>query len=837
VNTAGLSGAEAQRRLLQDGPNVLPAARPRNTWAIAIEVVREPMFLLLVGGAGIYLLLGDVHEALVLAASVLVVVTITVTQERKSERALEALRDLSSPRARVIRDGVEQRIAGAQTVRGDVLILSEGDRVPADARLLSATGLLVDESLLTGESLPVEKQAAAADISATGDSQVFSGTLVIKGQGRAEVTATGSHTQMGRIGVSLVTIETGKTALQTETARVVRFIAVLALVLCTVLAVSYALLRGDWLAGILAGLTLAMAILPEEFPLVLTVFLALGAWRIGRQGVLTRRIPAVEMLGATTVLCVDKTGTLTENRMSVAEVFCDGTWRKAGAQAAAILDAASLACEIDPFDPMERAILLAAEDVTPAAAIVRRNWRLAADYPLHAGFLAICHGWRSPQGESRLAIKGAPETVLALCGLDAAAFAAAMDEAARAAGRGLRLLAVAEAPWRNAHWLPDPAQYAFRWLGFVALADPLRTSVPVAVAECRRAGIRVVMITGDHAGTALAIARQAGIDVGAGALTGSDIAAMNDAELTQAAARVQVYARIAPEQKLRLVMAYKSAGEVVAMTGDGVNDAPALKAAHIGVAMGRRGTDVAREASALVLLNDDFGSIVDTVRLGRRIYRNIRNAMRYVIAVHVPTAGMAFLPLALGWPLVLFPVHVVFLEFIIDPACSIVFEADAGDANAMQQPPRDPAQPLFDGRMIGESLWVGVAVLLAVVLAYGWVLAHGRSEGEARALAFAAIVFGNLALIIAHRSGGKSFAAALASPNPALWWIVLGTLTALMVSVYAAPVAAIFRFEALSTLDALIALAAGVCGVIAVEVAKYGWRLWCVWRGPHPMNR
>ncbi len=822
MSHAGLSAAEAQQRLLEDGPNVLPVAGPRHTLAIAVEVVREPMFLLLIGGAVIYLLLGDVREALVLGASVLVVLAITVFQERKTERALEALRDLSSPRAHVVRDGIEQRIAGAQTVRGDLLILSEGDRIPADAVLLSVNGLMVDESLLTGESLPVEKNVSTADVR---ESRVFSGTLVIKGQGRAEVAATGSRTEMGRIGVSLATIETGKTALQIETGRVVRFIAIIAIVLCTVLAVSYALLRNDWLAGILAGLTLAMAILPEEFPLVLTVFLALGAWRIGRHGVLTRRIPAVEMLGATTVLCVDKTGTLTENRMSVAEVFCEGVWRKPDVQASHLLEAAALACELEPFDPMERAILAAAADAVPSVVTMRNAWRLDADYPLHPGFLAMCHGWRSPSGERRVVIKGAPETVLALCAMDAAAHARAINEMTYAAHHGLRLLAVAEAAWGNAAWLPDPARYPFRWLGFVALADPLRASVPSAVAECRRAGIRVVMITGDHPGTALAIARQAGINIENGALTGAEIAAMSDAELAQAAARVQVYARIAPEQKLRLVMAYKTDGEVVAMTGDGVNDAPALKAAHIGVAMGLRGTDVAREASSLVLINDDFGSIVETVQLGRRIYRNIRNAMCYIIAVHVPTVGMAFLPLALGWPLVLFPVHVVFLEFIIDPACSIVFEAEAGDEDAMTQPPRDPAQPLFNARTVGASLLSGVAVLISVCLAYGWVLAHGRSEGEARALAFAAIVFGNLALIFANRADEKSFIATFAQPNPALWWIVSGTLAALAASVYVPAMAGLFRFEALTMLDLLLAFAAGVAGVVGVEAAKHARRV------------
>jgi Ca2+-transporting ATPase len=822
MNPVGLSSAEAERRLLQDGPNTLPAAQPRHTLAIAIEVVREPMFLLLIGGVVIYLLLGDVREALVLAASVLVVMGITVVQERKSERALEALRDLSSPRAHVVRDGVEQRIAGAQAVRGDVLILSEGDRVPADAVLLAVTGLHVDESLLTGESLPVEKQVSSQGAR---EGLVFSGTLVIKGQGRAEVAATGSRTEMGRIGVSLAAIETGKTSLQIETGRVVRFIATVAIVLCTVLAVSYALLRNDWLGGVLAGLTLAMAILPEEFPLVLTVFLALGAWRIGRHGVLTRRIPAVEMLGATTVLCVDKTGTLTENRMSVAEVFYAGQWRKPDTQAAVLLEAAALACELDPFDPMERAILLAAESVAPSATTARREWRLQADYPLHAGFLAICHGWRSPQGEMRVAIKGAPETVLALCAIDADARASAMDEVTRASQRGLRLLAVAESPWNDTLWASDPAQYPFRWLGFVALADPLRASVPAAVAECRRAGIRVVMITGDHPGTALAIARQAGIEADNGALTGAEIAAMNDVELAQAAARVQVYARITPEQKLRLVMAYKADGEVVAMTGDGVNDAPALKAAHIGVAMGRRGTDVAREASSLVLINDDFGSIVETVRLGRRIYRNIRNAMCYLISVHVPTVGIAFLPLAFGWPLILFPVHVVFLEFIIDPACSIVFEAEAGDDDAMTQAPRDPAQPLFDARTVGMSLLAGVTVLISVCLLYGWALAQGRGDGEARALAFAAIVSGNLALIIMNRADEKSFIGAFVQPNPALWWIVLGTVAALAASLYVAPVARIFRFDALAAHDLLMALIAGIAGVFGVDAAKRLWRV------------
>ncbi len=785
----GLSSAEAARRLAAEGPNALPGAARKTTLGIALGVVREPMFVLLIAAAAVYIVLGDIQEALVLAASVLAMIAITVVQERKAERALEALRDLSSPRALVIRDGERLRIAGGEVVRGDAVLLAEGDRVPADAALDSVNDLLVDESLLTGESLPVEKKAA---------DRVFSGTLVVKGQGRAEVFATGLKTELGRIGISLATLAPEKTSLERETARLVKLVAVFAGVLCVALAAVYLLLRGGWLDAVLAGLTLAMAILPEEFPVVLTVFLALGAWRISRQGVLTRRMPAIEMLGAATVLCVDKTGTLTENRMSVVET------------PPAVVDAAALACELEPFDPMDRAIVAKASE---AAQARRREWRLERDYPLTDSFLAVCHAWRVPSGELHVAVKGAPETVLRLCGrLDL------LPQVEGAAGRGLRLLGVAEASHPGAP-AADPAQYAYRWVGFVALADPIRRSVPGAVALCRQAGIRVVMITGDFPGTAREIARQAGLD-SQKVLMGNEIAAMDDAALARAVKEVNVFARIAPQQKLRLVSAYKAAGEVVAMTGDGVNDAPALKAAHIGVAMGRRGTDVAREAAALVLLEDDFASIVHTVRLGRRIYDNIRNAMRYIVSVHVPTAGMAFLPLVFGWPLLFFPVHIVFLEFIIDPACSIAFEAEHTEKGTMHRPPRRPDARLFDARMLAGSFALGASLLLAVSLVYAWALYAGRSAGETRALGFAAIVTGNLALILAYRSRRRSMLATLFEPNPAFWWIVLGTLAALLAVIYLPPAAELFRFAPLRLADLALAAAVGIAGVAWYDALK-----------------
>ena len=796
--SAGLTAAEAAARLAAEGPNTLPSATRKTTLALALGVLREPMFVLLIAAAAIYIVLGSMGEAMVLAASVVVMIGITVVQERKAERALEALRDLSSPRALVVRDGERRRIAGAEVVRGDLVLLAEGDRVPADAVLGSVNELLVDESLLTGESLPVEKSAGE---------RVFSGTLVVKGQGRAEVSATGAKTELGRIGVSLATLETDKTSLERETARLVKVVAAYAVVLCVALAALYAWLHNGWLQAILAGVTLAMALLPEEFPVVLTVFLALGAWRISRHGVLTRRMPAIEMLGAATVLCVDKTGTLTENRMSVVET------------AQEVIDAAALACELEPFDPMDRAIVAAASE---AARQRRAGWRLERDYPLTEDFLAVCHAWRAMSGETsgslHIAVKGAPETVLGLCGRTDL-----IGEVERAAGRGLRLLGVAVSS-REGPPLESPTEYSYRWVGFVALADPLRASVPGAVALCRRAGIRVVMITGDFPGTAREIARQAGL-ASERVLTGEEIESMDGAALARAVEVVSVFARVAPQQKLKLVSAYKAAGEVVAMTGDGVNDAPALKAAHIGVAMGRRGTDVAREAAALVLLEDDFASIVETVRLGRRIYDNIRNAMRYIVSVHVPTAGMAFLPLLFGWPLLLFPVHIVFLEFIIDPACSIAFEAEHSDKEVMHRPPRRPGARLFDARMLAASFALGASLLVAVLAAYGWAQHAGRSADETRALGFAAIVLGNLALILVYRSQRRTMVRTLAEPNTAFWTIVAGTVAALLATIYFPPAAAIFRFAPLAPADLAVALGAGVLGVAWYDLLKLLRRL------------
>jgi P-type Ca2+ transporter type 2C len=814
---AGLSAAEAARRLNADGPNELPGYRPRNLLAIVREVLSEPMFMLLIAAAAIYIVLGDTREALVLAATIVIIVLITVLQQRRTENALAALRDLSSPRALVIRDGVEQRIAGREVVAGDIVLLREGDRVPADGILLSATALSVDESILTGESLPVDKTTGSRE-----GERVYSGSLVVRGFGAAQVRATGVRSEIGRIGHALTTLTDETTPLFREVRTVVRWVALSALLLCATIAVMYAVARTDWLGGVLAGVTLAMGILPEEFPVVLTVFLAMGAWRISRAGVLTRRMPAVESIGAATVLAVDKTGTLTENRMRVALIETDHDrvdLRHADVilddRATALLATALAASERDAFDPMERAIHEMARRLIPASAQRLGTMNLVREYDLTPELLAVTHAWQEPGSTHfEVAVKGAPEAVVDLCRLGADARSRMLERAAAHADRGLRVLAVARGTFALTT-LPDtPRDFELELIGLLCLADPLRSDVPLALAECAQAGIRVVMITGDHPGTALSIAAQAGFDTRHGVLTGVELESLTDAELRLRAREINIYARAKPEHKLCLVQAFKANGDVVAMTGDGVNDAPALRAAHIGIAMGGRGTDVAREAAALVLVNDDFASLVGAVRLGRRIYSNIRHAMTYIVAVHIPIAGLGLLPVLFGWPLLFFPMHVLFLEFVIDPACAFVFEADPEAPDIMKRKPRRADESLFSASMLKRSLSLGLLVLLLSAIVYGIAL-RLDSQGEARALAFLAIVAANLALIFVSRSRSESFAQIIVKPNRVYWWIAALAGVALGVAIYVPGVASIFQFAQPSFAAVLAVISASVSLVLA----------------------
>ncbi len=836
---AGLSQREVAERLRQDGYNELPSAKPRSVFRIALDVVREPMLILLLACGVVYFALGDVKEAAVLTLFVVLVIALTLYQEQKTERALDALRDLSSPRALVIRDGEQKRIPGREVVCGDVLVLAEGDRVPADGFLFAATNLSIDESLLTGESVPVRKQAGADRERASapqpgGDDlpYVYSGSLVVRGTGLALADATGVRTQLGKIGKSLQTVETEQSLLQRDAAQVVRRVALAAALTCAVLVVAYGLLRGDWLRGLLSALSLAMAILPEELPVVLAVFLALGAWRLAKLRVLTRHAPVIETLGSASVLCVDKTGTLTANRMAVRRLSVNhGSFDAASGERPlpeefqTLVQFAVLASRADTHDPMDRAIR-ALGGATLRHPEAYANGALVREYPIEPALLAITEVWAIPGKDGYfIAAKGAPEAIAGLCELDGLGRETLMMQAAAMAADGLRVLGVARA-WTGAGVLPDdPHGFRFRLLGLVALADPLRPSVPEAVRECRTAGIRVVMITGDLPGTATSIARAAGLADGPSVVTGPELAAMSEAELTARVRGVRVFARAVPDQKLRLVKALKAGGEIVAMTGDGVNDAPALKAAHIGIAMGERGTDVAREASDLVLLDDDFSSIVKAVRMGRRIFDNLKKAISYTFAIHVPIAGLSFAPVLFDWPLILAPAHIAFLELIIDPACSVIFEAEREEPDVMRRPPRSTSERPFSGRMIAMALVQGAGVLMILLAIFAIALHSGLGERVARTLTFTTLVIANLGLILTTRSFAGGIRSILKSPNPAMWWIAGGALAVLGAVLYVPPLRELFQFSPLKPQELAICAAGGLASLAWFELLKTVRRL------------
>ena len=823
----GLDPAQAALRLGRFGPNILDRARPRTAWQLLGETVREPMFMLLLGASGLYLVVGDLAEGGFLSLAAVATIALVLFQEVRSEKALAALRSLAQPSARVIRGGLEVKIPASDLVPGDLLLVGEGQRVPADGRLVGGEVLSIDESALTGESAPLTRVPQTQDgpepsrldpepLGTLETARLSAGTLVVNGQGVVWVERTGANTALGQIGVSLASIDRSPTPLQQASSRMVGWISGLALVFCLLVVVAYGALRGDWVEGGLAGITIAISLIPEEFPMVLAIFMALGAWRLAQQKVLVRRSAVIEALGGASILCVDKTGTLTENRMSVARLWAKGQTlvpvsADLPADLAALMTAALAACAARPSDPMDRA-LWALAPLGNARSDPVQVW------PMQKDRLAVVQAWGLGDHRTWAAAKGAPEAIFGLCRLDADQIAGLEPILQAWASEGLRVLAVARTE-PQAQLPSDPAQMAFSFCGFLGFLDPVRPEVPKAIATARLAGIKVVMITGDYPQTALAIARQAGIDTKAGVLTGEALAGFEPGALPDQIADVRVFARVQPQQKLALVEAFKARGEVIAMTGDGVNDAPALQAAHIGIAMGLRGTDVAREAADIVLLDDGFGSIMAGIALGRRIFTNLRKALTYVVAIHVPIAGLALLPIVLGLPPLLYPMHIVLLELVIDPLCAVVFEAEPGEPLAMQKPPRPIAEPLFGLKQIFFAALQGLGILAAVFGLYLWALGHG-TEAQARAIAFIALILSNLVLaLVDSASRGLD----LFGPHRRMFWVIaLTAISVLVVSTQLEPVARLFRFQMPNGFGLTIALGAvALVGLWAMVLRRF----------------
>jgi Ca2+-transporting ATPase len=798
--TKGLSTEEAQLRLKKNGPNELPRKQSKGIFRIVLEVLREPMFLLLISSATLYIILGDFGEGVILLSTISIIIAITFIQHRKTEKALDALSNLAAPHASVERDGLYIRIPSRDIVVGDHVALNEGDRIPADGKVLESHSLEVDESVLTGEALSLGKSKHA---------QLFGGTLVTRGRGILVIESTGINTEFGKIGTSLIAIKTQPTKLQSELGRLIKWFSFIGAGLCVAVVFLFYFTRGNFIQSVLNGLSAAMAILPEEFPVIMTVFLALGAWRLSKSNVLTRKPSAIETLGSATVLCSDKTGTITCNKMVVAACvpFGKNDEKK-------VAEYANLACIKQTQDTMERAIQHYTTD-----RLENNKLLLVKEYSFSHALTAMTLVYHDGT-HYKIACKGAPETLFKLCQLTAGDIKDWHNKLNQLAKKGMRVLAVAEGSSPGQSLPQSQEDFTFAFLGLIAFSDPVREDVPKAIAECRSAGIRIIMLTGDHPETAATIGLEIGLHT-EGLLLGADIQSMKDEQLRQKLRKTEIIARLKPEQKLRIVLALQASEEVVAMTGDGVNDAPALKAANIGIAMGLKGTDVAREASSLILLDDHFTSIVHAIRSGRKIYDNLRKAMSYVLAIHIPIIGLTLLPAFVSSiPLILMPLHIVFMEIIIDPISSVAFESEAEEKGIMNHPPRKASARFFGRKEIVQALVDGFLMLCTVLLLYWISKNEGHSEEQLRSITFIALIGSNLLMVMSKLSLSRSIFSIFSNKNKAAKFILLSAIL-LMIGVFAVPdVAAFFHMKYPGNIHVLYALGTSLGFVFCLEMLK-----------------
>jgi Ca2+-transporting ATPase len=829
----GLTSGQAKEKLLKEGYNELPSSKPKNLLSIAMSVVKEPMFILLVACGSLYLVLGDLQEGIMLLGFVFVIMGIEFYQEKKTEKALDALKELASPRALVIRDGAETRIAGCEVVTGDVIILQEGDRIPADATILHSINLTADESLLTGEPVPVRKNewdGIEKSIQPGGDDLpfVFSGSMIVQGNGVARVTSTGNNTEIGKIGKALEKLKEEPTRLKLEMVSLVKKVTIIAALLCVLVIVFYTLSRGNLINGLLAGITLAMAMLPEEFPVILTIFMALGAWRMSKVNVLTRKPSAIETLGSATVLCTDKTGTITQNKMTVASLYNGKDFlninkgNEIGSEFHEILEYGILSSQTNPFDPMEKAITSMGDLYLKDTEHIHTNWEMVKEYPLSKELLAMSRVFYLKETHEKIiAGKGAPEAIIDLCHLDEAYRKELLTAVEELASKGLRVLGVAKAKIKSTE-LPDiQHDFVFEFIGLIGLSDPIRENVKESVLECYKAGVRVIMITGDYPITAKNIAMEIGLKNHNTCITGVELNSMTDDELCDKIKEINVFARVVPEQKLKIVNALKKNNEIVAMTGDGINDAPALKSANIGIAMGEKGTDVAREASSLVLMDDNFSSIVSAIKMGRRIFDNLQKAFGYIFAIHVPIAGLSLIPIIIGkLPLILWPVHIVFLELIIDPACSIIFEAEKEESNIMNRPPKSINDKFFGLKKIIFSCLQGVGILIITLLVYCFGIYLGYEDNEVRTMAFITLIVSNIAIILTNRSWTSNIFKIIATPNKAVLWVVGGAVFFMVLILNIPFFLSLFQFGRLHFLNIVLCTLAGLITIVWFEIYK-----------------
>jgi Ca2+-transporting ATPase len=824
----GLSIEEAKRRQQQYGKNELSPQNKENFFKKILHILCEPMFLLLIVAAVIYFILGEPRDGAIMLIFVVGIISIDVIQEWKTDKTLNALKDLSAPHIMVIRDGKEQQILSADLVPGDLMMIHEGVKIPADGVVIRCADLCVDESSLTGEAEGVWKiptQNAQPTQDYWRKDYCYAGTLVTQGTAVVEVDKIGGQTEYGKIGLGVASAPQEDTPLQKQTGKLVKTCAVIAGVLFVLVAVFTWLNIPDHMftdrliESILSGVTLAMAMIPEEFPVILTVFLSMGAWRLAKKKSLVRKLPSVETLGAVSVLCVDKTGTITMNQMTVQE-----TWVANGSEQT-LLETMGLGCETDAYDPMEKAMLSYCEEHGIQKDNLFSN-EFVTEYAFTNELKMMGHVWRK-DGNLVIAAKGSPERILTICQLTEEERAAAEKKIMELSAKGLRVIAVATQSPENDEQIPAViTDCHLTLLGLIGLADPPREGVKEDIAVCNRAGVRVVMITGDNGITASAIAKKVGIPGSDQIITGDMLEAMSDEELREAVKTVSIFSRVIPEHKMRIVKAFQENGEVVAMTGDGVNDAPALKYADIGIAMGKRGSEVSREAADLILMDDNFTTIVETVKDGRRIYDNIRKAVGYVFTIHIPIALASLLAPFLGiapTALMLLPLHVVLLEVLIDPTCSIVLERQPAEEDIMERSPRNPKEKLLTGKVLAKSVLQGLFVFAASFGSYYMTLAGDPANAPvARAMGLAVIMLANLFLVQVNSSDHDFVFHSVKRliKDKVMWAVNIGTIVLLALILYS-PISGFLKLAPLSGQQLLLSFLLAAVSVLWFELVKF----------------
>lgn len=819
INTSrGLSASQVQESRSKYGGNKVEDQSESGLWAAVSGLVKEPMLILLIAASTIYFATGSRGEGFFMLGAILVISTISIYQDSKSRNALRELKSLTEPKCKVIRDGLEIEIPSEDIVVGDWLIMEEGNKIQADGAILEAHDFSVNESILTGESLAVAKNEPG--------SEVFQGTLVASGRAVAQVGAIGAQTKLAAIGASLQSIEQEPTPLQIQITNFVKKMAIAGgAVFLLVWAINYIRTQA-LLDSLLKALTLAMSILPEEIPVAFTTFMALGAWRLMKMGIIVKRTQTIETLGSATVICTDKTGTITENKMQLASLYIhaqnliqapDGTLSDHGKD---LLAMAMWASEPVPFDPMEIALHEAYGNAS--AVDMRAGFKLVYEYPLEGKPPMMTHVFENRNSERIVAAKGAPEALMAVSGLSEDEKRAVWEAVNALAAKGYRVLGVGQSSYPEKIFPEKQQQLPFHFLGLVAFYDPPKTNIKSVFEVFGRAGIQVKIITGDNAATTQNIARQIGFDGAERVLLGEELVALDEKALQAKVMQTGIFARMFPEAKLRVVNALKAQGQIVAMTGDGVNDGPALKAAHIGIAMGKKGTEIAKQASSLILVDDDFSRMVDAVAMGRKIYVSLKNAIRYIISIHIPIILTVFIPLALSWtyPNIFTPVHIIFFEMIMGPTCSIIYENEPLEKDLLLQKPRPFTSTFFSLKELSVSILQGLVITAGMLLLYQYALARSYDENLTRSMVFIALLAANVCLTLVNRSFRHSIWTTIRYKNN-LVPMIIGTTVVLSVLIFAIPdVTRFFSLAPVNFRQLLISIGTGFLFTIWYEAVK-----------------